>query len=285
MYLFFCFFFYFTTTNYLMFKWFKICVKICVVYSSSKSCWPLHHYYLTQPINYIRYWLYRFHKKTKYTAWICRFQNLQNDSMASRFKRFVQCEQSQIPTYKNSFKSRTQPSLTSRAPPCTFFTPIIFKGSRSSSIITASTTILEKKSFCPAISFEFIAVAAHFSNNLLCSLWWQERRNDHLCDIYVILTHDYVIAHRVWTHCSSSFLTVTAISLIFLTASWVAVRKALMMVWGWSPSSTYGFNCFRNSAASRVTEVVPSPTWIYTKNDVAHYTLQRMMNRKGKVFN
>lgn len=58
----------------------------------------------------------------------------------------------------------------------------------------------------------------------------------------------------------SSFFTETEISLILPTARLVAVRNALMMVWGWSPSSTYGFSCFRNSAARRVTEVVPSPT-------------------------
>lgn len=40
----------------------------------------------------------------------------------------------------------------------------------------------------------------------------------------------------------------------------VAVRKARMMICGCKPSSTQGFTCFRNSAANRVTEVVPSPT-------------------------
>ncbi len=98
----------------------------------------------------------------------------------------LQCEQKCKTFLQNSLESRTLLPLTSRAPPCTFFTPIIFRGSRSSSIITASTTILEKKSFCPAISLEFRAVAAHFSNKLLCSLWWQQRTNAHLCDIYMI---------------------------------------------------------------------------------------------------
>lgn len=41
----------------------------------------------------------------------------------------------------------------------------------------------------------------------------------------------------------------------------VAVRKARMMICGCMPSSMYDLTCFRNSAASRVTEVVPSPTW------------------------
>lgn len=40
------------------------------------------------------------------------------------------------------------------------------------------------------------------------------------------------------SYCASSFFTETAISLILLTARLVAERNALMMVWGWSPSST-----------------------------------------------
>lgn len=59
---------------------------------------------------------------------------------------------------------------TSRAPPDTFFIPIIFSGNRSSNSITASTTILEKNSFWLAINFELNAVAAHFSNKFLISL-------------------------------------------------------------------------------------------------------------------
>lgn len=60
--------------------------------------------------------------------------------------------------------------LTSNAPPGTFLMPIMLRGSRSSSIRTASTTILEKKSFCWLISLEPIAVAAHFSSNCLSSV-------------------------------------------------------------------------------------------------------------------
>lgn len=64
---------------------------------------------------------------------------------------------------------------TSRAPPWTFLMPIIFRDISSSRETTASTTILEKNSFCPAISLEFSAVAAHFSSSCLCSL----RRRKH----------------------------------------------------------------------------------------------------------
>lgn len=60
--------------------------------------------------------------------------------------------------------------LTSRAPPCTFFIPIILSCNKSSNIMTASTTILEKNSLLCEISFELRAVAAHFSRRLLCSL-------------------------------------------------------------------------------------------------------------------
>lgn len=60
--------------------------------------------------------------------------------------------------------------LTSRAPPCTFLMPIILSCSKSSSIITASTTIFAKKAFCWEINLELRAVTAHFSSSLLCSL-------------------------------------------------------------------------------------------------------------------
>lgn len=68
-------------------------------------------------------------------------------------------------------------TLTSRAPPWTFLMPIIFRDSSSSRDMTASTTILAKKSFWLAISLEFKAVAAHFSSSCLCSLKWKETKS------------------------------------------------------------------------------------------------------------
>lgn len=47
--------------------------------------------------------------------------------------------------------------------------------------MTASTTILEKNSFWPAISLEFRAVAAHFSNSSLCSLAQWSRKEVVSC--------------------------------------------------------------------------------------------------------
>jgi hypothetical protein len=77
--------------------------------------------------------------------------------------------------------------LTSRAPPCTFFIPIMLSGSRASNDMTASTTIREKKDFCRATSFELSAVDAHLRRSSFCSL-------------------------------GSSFLILTAISLILFTS-------------------------------------------------------------------
>lgn len=53
------------------------------------------------------------------------------------------------PAYENVFLKATPAtrSESSMAPPCTFFMPIMFKGSRSPSIMTASTTSLLKNSF------------------------------------------------------------------------------------------------------------------------------------------
>lgn len=53
--------------------------------------------------------------------------------------------------------------LTSRAPPVTFLIPIMSRGMRSSRDITASTTILAKKSFCWWMSLLLREVPAHFS--------------------------------------------------------------------------------------------------------------------------
>ena len=55
-------------------------------------------------------------------------------------------------------------------PPTTFFTPIIFRSRVFwSSLLTASTTILAKKSFSPAMSLEFKEVMAHLCRTFLFS--------------------------------------------------------------------------------------------------------------------
>ena len=59
---------------------------------------------------------------------------------------------------------------TSNDPPWTFLIPIMFRGRRVSRESTASTTILEKNSFCWAIIFEFKAVPAHLIRRFRCSL-------------------------------------------------------------------------------------------------------------------
>ena len=69
------------------------------------------------------------------------------------------------------------------------------------------------------------------------------------------------LSFRLSTHFGSSFLTCTAISLIFVRASWVAFLSPLAMIWGWTPSSTKGLQFLRISPAISTTDVVPSPTW------------------------
>lgn len=57
----------------------------------------------------------------------------------------------------------TTPTPTSRAPPVTFLMPIMSRGRRISRDMTASTTILAKKSFCWWMSLLLREVPAHFS--------------------------------------------------------------------------------------------------------------------------
>lgn len=60
--------------------------------------------------------------------------------------------------------------LTSSDPPCTFLIPIMLSGSMSSNRLTASTTMVEKNSFCRAMSFELREVAAHLISKARISL-------------------------------------------------------------------------------------------------------------------
>lgn len=69
-------------------------------------------------------------------------------------------------------------------------------------------------------------------------------------------------ADATYTHSGLSFLTVTAISSIFVSASWVAFLIPLTMICGWTLSSMNGLHLFRISPARRTTDVVPSPTYI-----------------------
>lgn len=70
---------------------------------------------------------------------------------------------------------------TSSDPPWIFLIPIMSMGRRSSRQLTASTTMLAKKSFWLATSLELRVVAAHFLSRLLCSLEkkWQIEFDGH----------------------------------------------------------------------------------------------------------
>ncbi len=192
----------------------------------------------------------------------------------------------------------------------------MLRGRRSSRRDTASTTILEKKSFCWAISFELIEVAAHLSSRLRCSLhnnighltrqllaWFRYLYLIHVTTREVLLSS---VMTTIWkergtpfssvkltpsphthppphppthytdiTHCILSVLTVTAISWIFSSASWVALRIPLTMIWGCTLSSINGLHFLRISPANSTTDVVPSPTC--TGGGGEHYTVRILL--------
>merc|ERR1712223_1964676 len=116
--------------------------------------------------------------------------------------------------------------VSCRLPPWTFLMPIMLSGMSSSRRLTASTTMLEKRSRCWLISFDDIAVAAHLTN----------------CDLL------------------SSSGMLTARSLTRLTAILAAFRNPLTTTRGCTPSSMKDLHCFKNSPARMTTDVVPSPT-------------------------
>mmetsp|Transcript_11873 Transcript_11873/g.35043 ORF Transcript_11873/g.35043 Transcript_11873/m.35043 type:complete len:203 (-) Transcript_11873:356-964(-) len=136
------------------------------------------------------------------------------------------------PAYENVFLNAT-PSTRNESrspPPCTFLMPIILSSSSTGSRIdTASTTIWEKNSFSPLTSFELSVVLAHLRNR---SFFSASLRPSKLIDS----------------------------SLILASASSQAMRYALMMLRGCTPSSTNGFASFKNSPERITTDVVPSPT-------------------------
>ena len=73
------------------------------------------------------------------------------------------------------------------------------------------------------------------------------------------------------TYTGSSFLTSTDISLILSRARVDAFLNPLMMICGWTLSSTNDLQFFNTSPAISTTEVVPSPTWEHSaKSTIVH---------------
>ena len=67
-----------------------------------------------------------------------------------------------------------------------------------------------------------------------------------------------------------------------------AFLTALTITCGWTPSSIKGLNCFRNSPANNVTDVVPSPTYkkmIITFFLISDKTKKRRKRAKGSTEN
>lgn len=90
---------------------------------------------------------------------------------------------------------------------------------------------------------------------------------------------------RGGTHAGSDLSIVTEMSSNFFTARFRPSRKPLMIVCTPTPSSMYGRTSFKISAASRVTDVVPSPTsasWaraMSTSVRAAGWTISNSFNR------
>mmetsp|Transcript_5567 Transcript_5567/g.14422 ORF Transcript_5567/g.14422 Transcript_5567/m.14422 type:complete len:259 (+) Transcript_5567:1000-1776(+) len=144
-------------------------------------------------------------------------------------KRFGCCSN---PAYEKVFLKATPSTRkdSRRVPPTTFLTPIILRLRVSwSSVDTASTTMRAKKSFSPAMSFEFREVIAHLWRTSSFSV-------EPISSMVVLMSRMVSVAMR---H---------------------ALRKAVTTLCGWTPSSMKGFASLRSSPARTTTVVVPSPT-------------------------
>jgi len=129
-----------------------------------------------------------------------------NTSTSAQFRRNWIWTHEQVKIKTSSFR---QFVLTSRAPPWTFFMPIMLRGSNSSSIITASTTMQAKKSLECATSFELSAVEAHFFNNSRCCL------KTYFKTRYLLNIYDLTPAKR-WTWGKETSKTCTMNKIYFI---------------------------------------------------------------------